>query len=245
MTTAEPRSASIYTGKTDKAGRTRARILETALAQVRERGYDGATMRAIAAEAGVSPGNAYYYFPSKEHLIQAFYARSHAEHLAVCEPLLARERKLEERLLGVLRAKFDTSRGDHRFAAALFKTAADPSSPLSPFSAESAPVRDEATQLMAQVVEGAASLRVETALAAELPTLLWLYQMGLILFWIHDDSPEQARSYRLMERTAKIVCRLIRLAGLAPMRPLVRSTVSLIRELREDEPAPPVPPNAD
>lgn len=230
-----PTPATPYEGKTDKAGRTRALILETALSLVREQGYDRATMRAIAREAGVSLGSAYYYFPSKEHLIQAFYARSHAEHLQVCEPILAAERKLEDRLLGVLRAKFDTSRDDHPFAVALFRSAADPASPLSPFSADSAPTRDEAIELMQRVLEGS-SAKVPPLLAPELPMLLWLYQMGLILFWIHDGSPGQARSYRLMERTCSLVCRLVQLAALPPLRPVVRGTVSLLRELREPTP---------
>ena len=37
-------------------------------------------MRAIAEKAGVSLGNAYHYFRSKEQLIQAFYHRTHEEH---------------------------------------------------------------------------------------------------------------------------------------------------------------------
>ena len=73
-------------------------------------------MRAIAEAAGVAVGNAYYYFRSKEHLIQAFYERSHDEHLEACRPLLAEERDLQKRLHGVLRAKIDTSMPYHRFA---------------------------------------------------------------------------------------------------------------------------------
>jgi len=231
---AATRAAIPYTGKTDKAERTRARILDTALAMVRERGYDRATMRAIAEEAGLSLGSAYYYFPSKEHLIQAFYARSHAEHLAACEPILATATTLEARLLGVLSAKFDTSRDDHPFAAALFRTAADPGSPLSPFSTESMETRDQAVALMTRVVEGA-QIKVEPSLAPALPDLLWLYQMGLILFWIHDRSPDQARSYRLMEHTCQIVCRAIRLANFPLVRPLVRATVALMHELQSSD----------
>ncbi|OKI24386.1 hypothetical protein A6A07_05860 [Streptomyces sp. CB03911] len=52
--------------KTGKSEQTRALILETAMRLFKERGYDKTTMRAIAAEAGVSVGNAYYYFASKE-----------------------------------------------------------------------------------------------------------------------------------------------------------------------------------
>jgi AcrR family transcriptional regulator len=52
--------------KTVKSEQTRALILETAMRLFQERGYDKTTMRAIASEAGVSVGNAYYYFESKE-----------------------------------------------------------------------------------------------------------------------------------------------------------------------------------
>src|SRR5215210_258220 len=133
--------------KTAKGARTRAAILEAALALFDERGYEETTMRAIAERAGVALGNAYYYFRSKEHLIQAFYARSHHEHLGAALPILERERDLKARLQGVLRAKVETAEPYHRFSGILFKTAADPQSPLSPFSAESNPVRQEATAL--------------------------------------------------------------------------------------------------
>ncbi|MEZ0064949.1 AcrR family transcriptional regulator [Streptacidiphilus sp. MAP12-20] len=52
--------------KKAKSERTRALILETAMRLFQERGYDKTTMRAIAAEAGVSVGNAYYYYEGKE-----------------------------------------------------------------------------------------------------------------------------------------------------------------------------------
>ena len=47
-----------------KSARTRSAIIDAALRLFRERGYEATTMRAIAAEAGVSVGNAYYYFDS-------------------------------------------------------------------------------------------------------------------------------------------------------------------------------------
>ena len=127
--------------KLRKGERTRAQILEAALELFRERGYDETTMRAIAERAGVAVGNAYYYFRSKEHLIQAFYQQTHQEHLEASREILARERGLRERLLGVMRAKLDTIMPYHRFAGVLFKTAADPASPLNPFSEESGPTR--------------------------------------------------------------------------------------------------------
>ncbi len=66
-----------------KGEQTRAAILDAALGLFEEAGYDATTMRAVAERAGVSVGNAYYYFDSKEHLIQGFYDRVSVEHDAV------------------------------------------------------------------------------------------------------------------------------------------------------------------
>jgi len=219
--------------KTPKGVQTRALILRTALDLFTERGYEGTTMRAIAAQAGVSLSHAYYYFRSKEELIQAFYLRSHEDHLAACGPILARERTLKARLLGVVRAKLDTAEPYHRFSAVLFRTAADPRSPLSPFSPQSNQVRQQSTAIFAEVIAGSRS-RVPDDLRAELPGLLWLYLMGIILFWIHDRSAGRARTYRLADRTADIVARLIALAANPLMTPLRRATLRLLAELRDE-----------
>ncbi len=112
--------------KTQKGDQTKALILETALEMFQKRGYEQTTMRAIAEKANLSLGNAYYYFPSKEHLIQAFYHRTHELHLAASVPALEKERTLKARLLTVMRLKIETIEPYHEFAAALFKTAAHP-----------------------------------------------------------------------------------------------------------------------
>jgi AcrR family transcriptional regulator len=226
-------------GVTIKAERTRAAILESALSLFRERGFEATTMRDVARRAGVSAGNAYYYFGSKDHLVQGFYAESHADHLALCEQALARTTDLEERLLAVFKTKLETSEPYHRFAGQLFQVAADPKSPLHPFSEESRPVREECIELMARVIDGS-KLKVPKDLRAELPYLLWLHLMGIVLFWIHDESPGRRRSHRLAERTAAIVAKLVALASNPLLRPLRRTVLDLLADLRadlaEDEP---------
>lgn len=224
-----PRKANAGAPKVGKGEETRARILETALALFLERGYEQTTMRAIAEGAGVALGNAYYYFASKEQLIQAFYGRTHVEHLAACTSILEGGGSLRDRLLGVMQMKVDTIEPYHRFAGVMFRTAADPSSPLNPFSAESAPVRDEATALFRTVVDGSTT-RIPDDLREELPRLLWVYHMGVILYWIHDASPGRARTRRLVERSVDLIARLVSLGGNPLLRPLRRSILSLITE---------------
>jgi len=218
--------------KTKKSEETRARILEAALELFLERGYQETTMRAIAERAGVAVGNAYYYFESKEHLIQAFYARTHAEHVAASQDVLARAKSFSDRLRGVMQAKVDTIEPYHQFAGILFRTAADPSSPLHPLSAESAPVREESTATFAQTLEGADS-RIPDDLREELPRLLWLYHMGIILFWIHDTSPGRKRTRKLVDSTVSLIASLVGLAGNPLLRPLRKRALRLVREMSE------------
>ena len=218
--------------KTQKGDQTKALILETALEMFQERGYEQTTMRAIAEKANLSLGNAYYYFHSKEYLIQAFYHRTHEQHLAASVPALENEHTLKARLLAVMRLKIETITPYHEFAGVLFKTAANPGSPLNPFSDESDPVRKESIDLFARVLDGSKA-RIPKDLLAELPYLLWVYHMGIILFWIHDRSPKQRRTYRLIDHTVDLLDKLISLASNPFMRPLRTQALRLVDELRE------------
>jgi AcrR family transcriptional regulator len=216
---------------TSRAEQTRSAIVTAALRLFRENGYDATTMRAIAAEAGVATGNAYYYFGSKEELIREFYARSLAEHALAAQPVLDAEREFAARLRGTLRALVDVLTPYHEFAAKFFKHAAEPTNPLSPFSPESSPVRQASTALYREVLDGS-SLRVNRDLRAQLPELLWLYSLGVILFWVHDGSPGCAKTYTLIDRTVPLADRLISLSRLRLLSSTLTDVISIIGEVR-------------
>lgn len=218
--------------KTAKGEQTRALILNSALDLLQERGYEKTTMREIARKAGVSLGNAYHYFDTKEHLIQAFYLRTHEDHLAATAPALAQHPDMKNRLLSVLRLKISTLEPYHEFAGVLFKTAADPRSPLNPFAHESEHVRRDSIKLFEDMVADTKA-RIPSDLRAELPYMLWLYHMGIILFWIHDSSAKHARTYRLIDRTVDLIDKLISLASNPLMRPVRKRALNLVQELRE------------
>ena len=227
------RSGKSRKKKTAKGEQTKAHILNTALEMLHERGYGNTTMRAIADKAGVSLGNAYHYFGSKDLLIQEFYHRTHEAHLRASLPELERESSLKARLLAVMRLKIETLEPYHEFAGVLFQTAADPQSPLNPFADAAAAVRSASIKLFEDlVVESDARLPAD--LRAELPYLLWLYHMGIILFWIHDASPKRARTYRLINQTVDLLDKLISLASNPLMMPVRKKALRLAVELRDD-----------
>jgi AcrR family transcriptional regulator len=213
-----------------KGEQTRRLILDTALRLFRERGYAETTMRAIATEAAVAVGNAYYYFDSKEHLIQGFYDRGQADHLAAAQPVLAGEPDFAARLRGVMHAGIDVQTPYHEFAGTFFKFAAEPTSPLSPFSDRSAPSRQAAIGIFEQVIEGS-TVKLDAELRRELPELLWLGWMGVVLFWVHDRSPGQRKTRQLIDGVVPLIDRLVGLSRLRVLRPAVRQITTLVDTL--------------
>ncbi|MBK8978475.1 MAG: TetR family transcriptional regulator [Planctomycetes bacterium] len=219
--------------KTRKGAETRDRIVQAALELFESRGYDETTMRDVADRAGVAVGNAYYYFRSKELLLQAYYRELNARVAAAVADVLATERGFEARLRGVLLRKLDVIEPYHRFSAVLFRTAADPASPQNPFSDESRAMREDGIALYRDVLAGSRT-KVPGDLAARLPELLWTFDLGVVLFWIHDRTPGRRRTRALIEHSAGLVARLVRLAANPLLAPLRRRAVRLLEELAAD-----------
>jgi len=212
---------------TPKADETRARILEAALATFRERGFEKATMREIAAAAAVATGAAYYYFDSKEAIVMAFYQRAQAELRSQLEAMLAESRTLEQRLRRIVALKLEYFSPNRELLGAL-SAHTDPAHPLSPFSEETRAVREQDIGFFAQAVQ-ASNVRLPKSVAPYLPRLLWLYQMGIILFWVYDRSPNQERTALLLEKTLAMIVLTLRLAGLPFLRPMHRLAGEVLR----------------
>ncbi|HYM60922.1 MAG TPA: TetR family transcriptional regulator [Thermoanaerobaculia bacterium] len=215
---------------TAKAEETRERILTAALTLFREHGFEKTTMRDIAAAAGVATGAAYYYFRSKEELVMAFYLRTAEEMRVVLPQELVKTNDLKRRLARIIHLKFEQFAEHRAFLGALFRSAVDPASPLSPFGDETSAIREESEAWFGQALDGA-STSAPKELVPYLPRLLWLYQMGLILFWIYDRSHGQKRTAALVDGTLDLIVKSIRIAGLPLMGPLRRRAVHLLKEL--------------
>ena len=71
-------------------------------------------------------------------------------------------------------------------------------------------------------------LRVPRDIEPHLPGVLWFFQMGVILFWVIDDSPQQASTERLLALASRSVATLIRLSALPFMRPLRKTVLQLV-----------------
>lgn len=219
----------------EPAGRgeqTRKLIVDTALRLFSEQGYEKTTMRAIAGAAGVSVGNAYYYFPSKESLVQQFYLQIQHEHVKAAEPVLAAKDTFANQLKRILHAGVDAWQPYHEFAGKFIGLAAVPGSSISPFSDDSAESREIALDVYQRLVAGT-ELKMDTRLREQLPGFLWLTQLGLVVFWVHDSSPGQERTRAVIDRAVPFLEDLIGLSRMRVFRPMTTRSLDLIKLLTD------------
>jgi len=212
-----------------KSDETRARILAAAIELFRTRGFAATTMREIAAASGVATGAAYYYFDSKDAIVLAFYEYAARELEPLVEEALAGAKELEARIRAMLEVKLRYFEPDRPLLVALAGHT-DPQHPLSPFSAQTRHIRERDMKFFERALEDS-HVRIARDLEGLLPRILWMYQMGLILFWIHDRSPGQKRTHALLEQSAGAVAGLIKLSAFPLLRPVRRRVVTLIETM--------------
>jgi AcrR family transcriptional regulator len=209
-----------------KAQLTRSHILSTALRVFRERGLEAATMRELASAAGASLGSAYYYFPSKEAIIQAYYDDVQAEHARrVTAALAQRHLDLKDRLRAAFHAKLDILQGDRKLLSALFRYTGEPQHPL---SALGDGTRKNRQQSMSVFLAALGNERLPDDIRTILPSALWALHMGIILYFIYDESPEQQRTRQLVDGVLALVVRILALVRLSVLKPVRGSILALL-----------------
>ena len=215
--------------KTAKAKKTKAAILMAALEQFKEKGYGRTTMRDIAKQAGVSVGNAYYYFQSKEEMILEVFVSSQWDAEARNRETCRQTRSFKARFSDLQFHRLDLLSEHRELFVVLTQAGIHPDHPLSPFSAEMSSLRNDATDLIAEAVEGS-DLKVSSSLRPYLPRLLWLFNLSVILFWSLDRSEEQKNTRRLVELSLNLMVPLFGLT-LLPLAGIFNRMVIEVHDL--------------
>jgi len=210
-----------------KSESTRERILETALGKFRKRGFDATTMREIAEAAGTSLGSAYYYFPSKEALVLAHWETQMDEHERRARDVFARSGDLGERLRAVFHVRLDLMKHDRKLLTGLFRTIGDPSSTVSVFSRETGSLRARGIGILREALsipEVAEDLRDQAALG------LWVLMLGMVLYFVHDESPGQTRTRALADGALDTLTPLLPWLAAPVAEPLRNRLVALLAD---------------
>jgi AcrR family transcriptional regulator len=221
-----------------KGEATRQQILTASLKLFRERGFDAATMRDIAECAGMSLGASYYYFPSKEAIVSAYYDFVQQEHRQRLEQELPKARNLRQRLGIAFHTKLDIIQHDRKLLVALFRYGGDPGHPLSWFGPATQRQRDLSMSIFARAL-GDEKLPKDVRHLA--PMGLWALHMGFILYFVNDGSEEQRRTRRLMDGTLDLVTRAFDLATAPVLQPILKPIRKRVVDLLTDAGLAPAP----
>ena len=217
-----------------RTSETRDKLVEVALRLFREEGFQATTMRRIADEAGVSLGNAYYYFAGKDELVNELYVVIQRDHRIRAEQVITQGGSLSENLAAVLHSGLDVLTPYHAFGGAFLQLALPTRSSSSPFSEESSDARAMAIDLMRTTLD-ASKQKVPASLNDALPLLLWMIYMGVTLHWVTDSSDNQARTRTLVDGLVPVVSKAVRLARLPVARGLVADVAGLLKRMTSPE----------
>lgn len=215
-----------------KGERTRARVVEAALATLAEDGYAAASMRRIAQRAGVAPGTIYLYVPSKAHLVHLVYDAVTERIVERLGAELGTTRAFARRLDAAMTIVLDEIAPHHAVAVEMLGASLDPASPTSPFGDASAESRDRMIAALATVVAGS-DLRADAEVLEALPELLWAAVMAVMLAWSMDRSDDQRRTRALATEVVPLVDDLARASRLPVLRGQARRVLALARMAKE------------
>jgi AcrR family transcriptional regulator len=209
-------TAAVNSTKHSVGEKTKALILEKALEIFREQGFEAATIRDIAKSANVATGAAYYYFPSKEAIVAAYYDQVQETHEAKVRESILGTMDLRERLGIMFQSKLDILKNDRKFLGALFRYAGEPDHPLSVFGKGTTSQRAHSVGIFREAIAGS---EISDQLRQLLPGALWLMHLGAILFFIYDQSVEQQRTRKLVNGVLDLFTQLLNLTS----APLIRT----------------------
>jgi AcrR family transcriptional regulator len=216
---ANKRSRGRPPGPSADGERTRERLFEVASVLIAEAGYEATTLRQIAEHAGVSVGNVYHYFPSKDAVALELYDRLSTEYAerASCLP----EGTWVRRALHALRCALEVL-GPHRetLSGLLGILLGDAEKGL--LGSVTGGSRARVMQVFERAVNEADDAPADT-LAQPIARLAYLAHMAVLLFWLLDRSPDARATERLLE-TAE---------GLAPLAPALIRTLLLLPMVRD------------
>jgi len=191
---------------------TRQRILEVSLDLFRERGFRQTTMRDVSRGVGVALGTLYNYFPTKEHLPLYFFEQA----LERVRQRFPEEREagmtFEEEIYLLISLQLEEVEPYQEFLHLMVAQAASPSSRLNLLSLEVQRLRSHYLDFVTDIALAAQE-------RGELPRLgldslmlngFWAFQLGLLLFWLNDESPNKEDTFVLLDRTLRFTLDALR-----------------------------------
>jgi AcrR family transcriptional regulator len=229
-----PRPRGRPRGSTAQGLQSRKRLYEIAIRLIASRGYEATTLREVAAEAGVSVGLLYRYFPNKRAVVLALYDELSAEYASRARAMP--DGPWRKRFIYAMQTSLETLRPHRSTLAALVPLlVADPGEGL--FAPATSFSRERVQAVFAAAVSGATDAPTKK-LTEPIGRLLYLIHLGVLLWWLLDKSREQRATKSLVESLDRALPVARFILRLGPARTFILAADRAFREaLLEDTPA--------
>jgi AcrR family transcriptional regulator len=179
-------------------------------------------MRDIARAAGMSLGAAYYYFPSKEAIVFAFYDGNQADAEAIAERTTGDARA---QLGALFHGKLRSVRDHRRLLGSIVQRLVDPGDPVSAFSAHTRAIRDRAIAVFERPLRGVGLPAESIRLVAR---SLWLLQLAALLIYVNDTSRGQRRTHGLVDDALDLLVPMLPLLATPPGRAMTERAIAAL-----------------
>jgi AcrR family transcriptional regulator len=194
---------------------TRTRIVAAALRLFETKGFDATTTKAIAAKARVAEGTIFNYFETKEDIALHFFELEvDAAIAAVRRKASLREAPLEEKLFALVQSQIDYLAPYEKFIGAAFVQALRPSSKLA-FSLRAMALRTRYLAFVQELIDESLPKGGANALTWVAPQAFWIYYLGVLLYWLHDESAAKQNTLAFLDRSLKLGVTIMRKGTIA------------------------------
>ena len=193
---------------------TQERILKAALDLFSTRGFYETTTRQISRKARVAEGTLFNYFRSKEDLALYFFEQEvqNAIEWFQAEKEL-QQAAVVEQLFAVIHRHLERMAPYEEFIGAVYLRALQPVSKLHPMSIEGQSLNLRYLRFIRGILEHAEQEEEIPAVGDLGAWAVGLFHLGILTFWLHDDSRGKERTLALLDRSLKVARAILRRGG--------------------------------
>ena len=134
---------------------------------------------------------------------------------------------LKQRIQLAMQSKLDIVQNDRKLLGVVFRYSGEPSHPLSCLGQATAQTRRESIEVFSRAI---GEERLPRDLQQLLPIALWALQMGVLILFIYDDTPNQKRTRKLVDGALDLTVRFLSIAKNPLLKPIRSKVLSLLRE---------------
>lgn len=185
--------------------KTKVKILQAAVDLIIEKGFDHASMREIAKNAGVSNPTIYNYFPSKEKLLYAYIEQKHEETREIIQNIENfHTYTLREQLQTLVETELELYLEDREFIIQIADMVFHSSGLKITALYESNRIFVETVEEMLSIAIEAGEIN-EPPFKEHLPRLFWDYFIMVTAYWIKDESEMFENTTQFIDHSLGVV----------------------------------------